>query len=163
MKKIPLSNGGYTIVDDSDFERLNKRSWRLNNRGYVSRTTTKKGRGTGIYMHRVILGLRRGDGKIADHINGNPLDNRRSNLRIVDSSRNSQNRTKKKSVSSQYIGVSWFKRDGKWRALIRVNKRQVFLGHFDNEEEAAKVYDRAALKYFGKHARTNFHNVGSGV
>jgi len=115
-------------------------------------------------MHRVILGLRHGDGKITDHINGNPLDNRRDNLRVVNSSQNNQNRAKnKRSTSSQYKGVTWHKQIGKWMAEIKANKRRIYLGCFSDEKEAARAYDRAALEHFGKYARTNFENVGSGI
>ena len=91
-----------------------------------------------------------------DHINRDRKDNSIENLRWCNHSTNSQNKTKKKNTSSQYIGVNWSKRAKKWYARIRINGKNKFLGQYDDEEEAARTYDEFALEHYGKDARTNF-------
>ena len=105
-------------------------------------------------MHRQIINPSKR--KIVDHINRNPLDNRRANLRIVTKSQNNMNRSGRRGTSSKYKGVSWSKTINCWRAMISVNKKGIFLGRFDSETEAAKAYDEAAKKYHGEYAYLNF-------
>lgn len=90
-------------------------------------------------MHAVIAGTPKG--MDTDHINGNGLDNRRCNLRIVTARQNQQNQNIQK--SSKYPGVHWQKDARKWRAQIRVNGKQQYLGYYDDEETAGIVYAMA--------------------
>jgi|SRR6516162_8902626 hypothetical protein len=107
------------------------------------------------YMHRVILGIT--DPKVqADHINGNGLDNRRVNLRIVTNKQNSHNSRPHRDGSSKYRGVSWDQSRRRWRAQYAIDGRPKFLGRFDSEVEAAKAYDDAVLKRSGEFAYLNF-------
>ena len=92
-----------------------------------------------LYMHREILGLRRGDGLQADHINGNKLDNRRANLRIVTAATNGQNKGKRTGVSSRHRNVSWNSGTGNWMVRLSVAGRRTYLGLFDDEDEAGRV------------------------
>jgi hypothetical protein len=78
---------------------------------------------------------------LVDHDNGNTLDNRRENLRITDYQGNAENRVKRKETSSKYKGVSFCKGNGKYRSKIKFKKRSIYLGCFENEEEAAEAYD----------------------
>jgi hypothetical protein len=78
-----------------------------------------------------------------DHINGDRADNRWSNLRPATNAENSQNRKKTTQATSQYIGVSWHKRMKKWQSEIRVNGKQIYLGSFSNEHDAALAYNTA--------------------
>jgi hypothetical protein len=117
-------------------------------------------------MHKLVIDAR--SGEMVDHINGDPLDNRKENLRIVTNQQNSWNSRGAKSfngkpTSSRFKGVSRkiCKYKGKprykyWVAKIGVDGTDVTLGHFKDEEEAAKAYDEAAKKYFGEYARLNF-------
>jgi hypothetical protein len=106
-------------------------------------------------MHRRILKLKPGDGKCTDHTNHDGRDNRKINLRICTNNENLRNRPKNCNNTSGFKGVSWHKRDKKWTAQIQVNFRLKFLGYFNDRVEAAKVYNRAAIKYFGEFANLN--------
>jgi hypothetical protein len=151
-KTINLTNNkGQAIVDDADFEWLNKYKWRLSNAGYADRNTFISGQAS-ISMHRQILGLEYGDGKECDHINGDRLDNRRENLRIVTRQQNSWNRIKSVGCTSQYKGVHWSARNKKWKSAIR----RKHLGTFTDEADAARAYDAAARELFGEFAHLNF-------
>ncbi len=157
MKVIELTQGKVALVDDEDFEQLNRYKWCANknfNNFYALRTVVLKGgRHKTIKMHREILGL--ADPKILiDHRDGNGLNNQRENLRICTNQQNRRNSRKRKRTSSQYKGVSFFKRKKKWHARIGINGKLVPLGYFVNEEDAANAYAQAAKKYFGVFACT---------
>ncbi|MAM57148.1 MAG: hypothetical protein CMN25_07425 [Salinicola sp.] len=97
--------------------------------------------------------------KVVDHINGNPLDNRRRNLRIVTSRQNAQNRAKRGDrCTSKYKGVCL--KGGRWFACLYQNYRQVSLGFFPTEREAAEAYDAEARSRFGRCAALNFPKAG---
>lgn len=95
-----------------------------------------------------------------DHINGNTLDNRKENLRIVTHSQNTKNRTKSKNKTSKFKGVNFCKRSKKWRVRIKVEYKSINLGYYTNEIEAAIAYNKAAKKYFGKYAKPNVIEKG---
>jgi len=106
-------------------------------------------------MHRQILKIK--DKLFVDHINGDGLDNRKSNLRAATALENSWNMKKVRiKTSSRYKGVIWNKQVKKWSVQMNVYRKSMFLGYFDNEVEAAKTYDEAAKKYFGEFAMLNF-------
>ena len=161
MKQIKLTQGKFAIVDDADYKWLSQWKWYAFKNYYhiwyaVRKSPRKNGKQTTIWMHRKILGLKRGDPCECDHHNGNGLDNRRSNLRIATRAQNNRNQRPRKGGTSIYKGVSWDWRNTKWLVHIRINGRVTHLGYFDNEVEAAQVYDKAAKIFFGGFARTNF-------
>lgn len=155
-KGIELSRGGVAIVDDEDFADLNKYSWTFDGR-YAVRFKGTRSEQKKIYMHREIVVVP--NGKMVDHKDGNKLNNRKANLRICTATDNLRNKGRvvyRNRGSSKYKGVSWYKRDHKWMAQLRVKGKHIHLGYFDNEEQAAIAYDSAAKKHFGEFANINF-------
>jgi hypothetical protein len=136
--RIPLyyRNGpirAYALIDRSDEEQARYR-WSFHD-GYAIRYTHANGFQQGVLLHREILGLAYGEKRQADHINGDRLDCRRSNLRVVTHAQNMQNRVAYKGSTSRHRGVSFDR--GKWRATVVLDRKQYYLGRFDDEEEAA--------------------------
>ncbi len=158
MKKIALTRGKFTLVDDSDYKELSRWKWNAHRSECGLWTAQRRNSEDKIvYMHRQILGLVPGDGKEGDHKNHNSLDNRRSNIRICTRSQNAQNTRKiKRETSSQFKGVCWNKQRSKWRARINVCGKDIHLGLHKDEIRAAEAYDEAAKQYFGDFACGNF-------
>jgi hypothetical protein len=154
MKKIYLTQGKFTIVDDSDYKWLIEHKWYFNN-GYAVRGVWLKERQRMdmILMHREILKVP--DGLETDHINLNRLDNQKCNLRIATTSQNQANRFLLKNNTSGFKGVSWKKSHKVWSAKIRVNGKRLDLGYFKDKMVAVNIYNEAATKYFGEFARLN--------
>ena len=153
MGVIKLSKGMVAIVDDADFEWLNKLKWQYHYRGYAySATYLGGGRANPKYkklwMHRLVTDCP--EDKIVDHINRDKLDNRRSNLRTCTQSQNQMNSKIRESNTSGYRGVN--KQGERWMARIRMNGKRLFLGLFDTPQEASKVYELAAKKHYGEFA-----------
>src|SRR6185503_4146389 len=104
-------------------------------------------------LHRFIMDAPAGVD--VDHINGDPLDNRRENLRLVTARENQANSRKRSRASSQYKGVAWHPVSGKWRAYIAPDRKQQHIGLFSTELDAARAYDERARAIFGAHACLN--------
>ncbi len=157
VKEIKLTKGKTTLVDDDDFEYLSQWQWYVNS-GYAARQMyVGAGKQHQILMHRVIANTP--EGMFTDHINGNKLDNRKCNLRVVTRSQNCRNQGPRiQKISSQHKGVYWHKRDRRWRATITTDERRIWLGDFKTELEAANAYKEAARKYHGEFARTESFN-----
>lgn len=155
MKKIQLTQDRYTIVDDSDYDLLSVFKWYYAARAdYPEKGDARRQEdGKVIRMHRQLLDLT--DPKIqVDHIDGDSLNNQRSNLRMCDTSQNMCNT--KPYNNRRWKGV--YKHNNKWKALLRSNGKIVYLGLYSTPEEAAKAYDVAALEYHGEFARINTYN-----
>lgn len=121
------------IVDDDEYEMLCVYKWHKAGKGYVqtyTRMPWSEGKLVSVKMHRMILGLKRGDGNVVDHINGDPLDNRRSNLRICTYEHNAWNSKKKSTNKSGFKGVSFRKETRKYEAHICVKGKNLYLGSF---------------------------------
>ena len=151
MKEIALTQGYFTIVDDEDYEQLSRHKWCATRQGnivYASRHRMKEdnGKKTTIQMHRQIMEYKQG--YIIDHINGDGLDNCRKNLRHVTTRQNAQNRHTEK--SSRFPGVFRDSYAKKWRALIKVNGKKIYLGSYTEEEEAFNAYCDASFKFTGQ-------------
>lgn len=147
-KLIKLNNGQNIIISDIDYKRVNQHTWRVHTlTGYVQATINNKT----ILLHRFILNTP--IGLVTDHINHNKLDNRRSNIRICNRIENQRNKVKSKTNKLEFKGIRFRK---SWQATINVDNKQLFLGCFKDKIDAAKAYDKAAKKYFGKFALLNF-------
>lgn len=156
-REIKISDGSYVLIDEDDYERVGKWKWSANGNGYAVRNeryAPKKYRKQ--YLHRFIIGAKKG--QIVDHINGNTLDNRKSNLRICDLKGNARNSRGKGGRYSKYKGVTLDKVSRKWVAQIGVDGKNINLGQFETELEAAKTYNEAALKLHGDFAYINDFN-----
>lgn len=158
MKKIKLTQGKFALVDDEDFEYLNqfkwfaikdKNVWYAKKGIYISEDQSMRS----IQMGRFLLNPNKKE--IIDHINGNGLDNRRKNLRIVNKSQNSQNRRINRDKKFKGITKRKDRKNKPFYASITFNKKTISLGYFASEIEAAKAYNEAAIKYFGEFARLN--------
>ena len=151
-KQISLTQGKFALVDDEDYDELNKHKWfALKSRKtfYASRKT-HNGKRTTVMMHRQILGLVPGDGKITDHRNRDGLDNRRSNLRIVNHAINNHNHGGHSHNSSGHNGVHWDTQANKWRARIMVGGKQIHLGYHNEIKDAVEARRLGELKYWGE-------------
>jgi len=157
MVEIPLTQGKIALVDDRDAALVRSYgSWHAARRGrrWYAASSEPGNRAHRVLMHRLIMGAERG--LDIDHINHNGLDNRRENIRVSTHSTNDANVPKRAGTSSQYKGVTWDAWAGRWKAGIKVNYRSIHLGRFDDEKDAARAYDAAALEHFGEFARLNF-------
>lgn len=158
MKNIELTQGKFAIVDDEDFDFLNQWKWaaaKRRNTWYAIRTDCSLGKmnSKSILMHRLIMSA--GKGKLIDHKDQFGLNNQKINLRESTHSQNSANRKAYKNSTSKYLGVGWNKEKKKWQAQITINYRRIHLGYFNQEEEAANVYNIKALEFFGEFSMLN--------
>ena len=157
MKTIELTQGQVALVDDDDYEWLNQWKWCAHWQGLrwyaVRRAPTIDGKQYKIRMHRVVIDAQ--PGQQVDHKDRDGLNNRRDNLRLCTNSQNQANRGKQAGCSSKFKGVTWHKQTGKWQARIRVHRKGIYLGVFDDEVEAGRAYDDAAIEHFGEFARLN--------
>ncbi len=154
--KMRLTNGGFTILDEADHKRFRRWNWQRHSKGYVSRCQSNGRAGTSqtFYLHREILGAPKG--VQIDHINGNRLDNRRSNLRFANQFLNNGNmKMQERPKSAPFKGVSLRKDTGKWAAYIKHAGRKITLGCFATPEEAAVAYNAAAQAQWGEFAHPN--------
>ncbi len=158
MKRIPLTQGMFALVDDEEFEEISKHKWCVTKKhrvSYVVRGTERNGRQKRIYMHRSVTNALAN--MEIDHRDGNGLNNQKYNLRVCTHAENLQNQRKRIArKTSKYKGVSRDKVNKKWKAQIGTNHCTLNLGRYLLEEDAAKAYDCKAKELFGEFANTNF-------
>jgi hypothetical protein len=144
MKEIKLTKDKVALVDDEDFEYLSQYKWyafAAGNTFYAAhKIYYENGEKATILLHNAIIGIS-SNGFECDHIDGNGLNNKRSNLRLVTHRQNMQNRHDQK--SSKYPGVYWVKKKSNWMARIQINGKRKYLGSYLSEEEAFKIYRKA--------------------
>jgi hypothetical protein len=148
VAEILLKTGQVVLVDDEVLAILPNVSWRLH-KGYVRANFSKDSKTFAHFLHRFVIGAK--PGQIVDHINRNPLDNRRCNLRFCTRAENARNRSKSKGKLSKFLGVTFHKHRRKWMAQIN----GTFIGYFHCEEMAARAYDREAMAIYGEFASIN--------
>lgn len=158
MKIIYTKKGEEILVDDDDYERLNKVAWYIDHRGYAVHSPPRvKGKARRVVaMHREVMGLKPGDPQHVDHRFGIKADNRKSELRLCDNTRNHWNMKNRSDNTSGYKGVFWSKKAGRWAASICAHQNRFWLGLFDTPEEAHAAYCKAAVEFHGEFA--NFGN-----
>ena len=159
MIRIPLHSkkypGLFALISDKRFPLVSQYRWNpqwnpksktFYATGFISGSKTR------IKMHRLILNAQ--PGELSDHKDHNGLNNQDFNIRICNHSQNSANRIKHRGIS-EHKGVSWNKQRKKWQAVIRLNKKLIHLGCFDNEITAAEIYNQKAIELFGEFALLN--------
>lgn len=154
MAKVPLHCGAFALVDECDLALVLKHKWRIqwaysNGRKIRPQSVVTGSGGSAVLLHRLLVGV---EGLVVDHINGDPLDNRRANLRNCHPAQNAFNRRIHKNNSSGAKGV-YGTPAGTWRAAINVGGKKINLGSFGTKSEAAAAYAKAATKYHGEFAR----------
>lgn len=151
MAKIDLSCGLTCLVDDEDLPKVEFLTWYFST-GYVQAMLPEPDRRS-VRIHRVIMDA--ADGVSIDHINGDTLDNRRVNLRFCTPGENKMNSRKQKNATSRFKGVS-LSPGGRWQVYCGNESTKRYRGTYDDEIEAARVYDRFAIELYGEFARINF-------
>lgn len=173
MRKISLTQGYVTLVDDADFEKVSQFNWHALvtstgvyaiGRPFPPRRAGRKPAGQvaepkppKMLLHRWLLGITEEDVEV-DHRDLNTLNNQRKNLRIGTKQQNRCNQRKRSGTSSRYKGVAWNKRSACWHAKIETYGVVRYIGSFKGERAAALAYDRAAYSYHGEFASFNFPN-----
>lgn len=156
FKAIKLGKGSkVAFVDAEDFQRINQHKW-FPKKGHLTFYAVRKKQVNKkvklIYMHREVLNSP--DAEHVDHIDHNGLNNCKANLRPCSAEQNQHNKGFTCNSKSKYKGVTWH--NGKWRARITHQKKQIHIGHFKSEIDAAMAYDKKASELFGEFAFTNF-------
>lgn len=153
VKEIKLTRGKKTIIDREDFSKVRDITWKYSNRGYAASNYYDSGKYKTRLMHRLIINAP--EGMFVDHIDGDPLNNRKQNLRLVSNKQNTWNQEIGARNTSGYKGVSLKKQTNRYQAQITKKGKKYYLGYFDDPKEAAYMYDFWAVDLFGEYARLN--------
>ena len=148
--RCTCGNGDSFIFDCEDIKTVQLYRWYIDNYGYICASTSNH-RST--KLHRLLMNAQ--NGEVVDHINGNPRDCRKSNLRIITQRENTYNSGARKSSTTGYKGVCFDKRRGKYAAYITPDGKHLALGYHGTPEAAAEAYNVAALRLYGDKARLN--------
>lgn len=151
MKYVSLTKGKRAIVDDDDFEKVNKHKWYCSFYGYAVREDRKNHI---IGLHTFIMNTP--DGYEIDHRNLDKLDNRKENLRICTNKQNARNKFQKNNKTGyKGVSISTWNKSNPYRVTINLNKKQIQVGYFKTAIEAAKAYNEVVKKYHGEFAYIN--------
>ncbi|HEX5362387.1 MAG TPA: HNH endonuclease [Fluviicoccus sp.] len=151
-----IISGLKVLIDDCDAHLLDMGAWRVVDKPrcrYAKLNKTVDGKKVTFYLHRLVAGA--GNGQTVDHINGDTLDCRRVNLRLVGRRENCRNRINKAPSTSRFKGVSFDSTAGKWRMQIRIDGKRITV-RYSREAEAAFHYDMLSLQHHGSHGARNF-------
>lgn len=160
--EIPVKHKSI-LIDADDLLRVRKHIWSIKNGGHTYYPFIQQ-KGKLITLGRFILDAK--EDQMVDHIDGNGMNNRRENLRFVSPQQNMWNRRSSRSSTSKFKGVCWNKQDKCWRATIRANGKYEHLGSFENEIDAARVYENRARQIqrnFFKKEKSRFLRVAEPV
>ena len=136
------------LFDKEDYDKVKQYHWYKEATGYIRASNKER-----IFLHRLIMG--NPDNMVIDHKNHNLLDNRKSNLRIVTNSQNAMNKVIVSNNTSGVTGVVWVKDMQQWRAEIKINMKTIYLGFFNNKDDAIAARKSAEEKYFGEYSYDN--------
>lgn len=151
MKEIKLTQGKVALVDDADFERMNSVKWfasKIRHVFYAHTKVNENGKRRNQSMHKALTGYNQ-----TDHIDGNGLNNQRSNLRECSNSENAQNARISLRNNSGTKGVCWDPVSRKWLAQIRLNRRRYFVGRYASIDKASKAIQARRRELHGEFAR----------
>jgi len=157
--RIRTRAGHPFLIDAEDWPTISEVKWSVSSDGGDRMYVSTRIKGEKIYLHRALIEAP--NGKRVDHRNGDPLDNRKANLRLATHQENMFNcgkrcRYKGKPTASSYKGVTWDKSCGRYKAQIMKSGINHNLGYFHDPRKAALAYDHAALEMFGEYAQPNF-------
>jgi len=153
---------GVVLADDVDLDLFTTKTGKAKKIGVEWKGSRPYVRRNGYWVHKVILERKIGrkllPTEVTDHIHGNTLDDRRSELRVATRRQSAQNRGLQANNKCGYKGVHYMFNPGKkrYQAQIGIDGRLRTIGCFETPEEAARAYDREARKHFGEFARPNF-------
>lgn len=150
MASVQLLSGDIATVDDADLEAVARFTWYKNGKYAIANVRVCKGMWKQVSMHRMITGCE--PGLQVDHIDGNGLNNSRSNLRFCTNKENGRNRLISKANKSGFKGVSLHKASNKWMASIKHEGKSRNLGYFPTPEQAHEAYKQAAIRLHGEFA-----------
>lgn len=156
MISIDVGNGLLALIDDEDFLRVEPYTWRAREDGYIQRTWIEEGKTYHELLHRFIMEA--AEDEVVDHENGDRWDCQKHNLRVATLSQNAANRP---TTSQERDWKGIYPHGNRWKARIKLEGRNVYLGSFPSPQEAAYAYDVAAKRLFGDFARLNFPSVGT--
>lgn len=146
---------GEFYIDLVDLEEVLKNAWRMNALGYIQSNRTRTNEKP-ITIHRLIMNA--SDDEIVDHIDRNPSNNKRNNLRIVTQYENMMNSSVSKVNKSGYKGVFYNKTTDRWDVRITVRGKKINLGSYKIKDDAIKVRLEAEMKYQGEYS-INYENI----
>ena len=145
--EIALSKGGVALVDEADHEKVRAYRWWRDRKGYATtKVTIVPMKSHSLLMHRLIMDAP--PGIYVDHIDHDPLNNTRANLRLATNSQNQANK-RKVLAASGYKGVWFNKQSGRWSATVMCKKKRYYLGLHDTPEQESAAYAKEAERLFG--------------
>lgn len=154
ITKVFFNNcNSFFLCDTDEWNKINNITWILDGNGYVYGVINNRH----IRLHRLLMGVDNDDYEV-DHIDGNPLNNLKNNLRLCYHEENAMNQKISTKNTSGHVGVYWDTNRNKWCATINANKKRIFIGRFDNFEDAVKAREEAEEKYHKNYSTANSRN-----
>ena len=144
---LKTSNGDIIKVDLEDLDKINNYCWSKNSVGYAQ--AREIGKDSIVLMHRIIMSP--SNKELVDHINHDKLDNRKLNLRVCSQSDNMANQIISKTNTTGFKGVYWDDNRNKWVSQIGYKNKNIYLGRYDNKQDAIEAREKAEIEYFGEY------------